>query len=102
MEAFERHIHIGAKLEQRVIKIRLDGRAQHRIAEPARRQVFEIAIVLLAQAMRRLVEDEEFELRRDSGGEAASWGAIDHPAKQTARADRFRGSPEFAAETQHV
>ena len=69
MEAFERHVHFRAELDQGAVEVVVDRGAQHRIAEPARREALEVAVALLAHAMRRLVEDEKLELRGDIGGE---------------------------------
>src|SRR5207245_2655046 len=59
MQALERKPHRTAQLEQTLIEIGMDRRAQQRIAEISRRDGPQVAIMLVAHRMRRLLEQEE-------------------------------------------
>ena len=59
VQAFERHAHHLAHLEQARVELGMHRAAQHRIAEEAGRHRLQVAIALLAHRMRRLLEDEE-------------------------------------------
>jgi hypothetical protein len=85
MKPLDRHIHVVAELQQRLIKIRLDRGSQHRIAEPARRQVFQVAVAFFPDSVGRFVEHEEFEFSRDRSGKPHRGGTIHDTAQQPAR-----------------
>ena len=92
-----------AGVEQLVIEFRVHRRAQHRIAEEARRDVLEVAIALLAHGMRRLVEEEELELGGGRDGVAhvrrrASARGAASPRGQTAS----RVAGELAEEERQI
>ena len=72
--------------------------AKHGIAEESGREVFQIAIAFLAHGMRRLLEEEELELRRSRNGKSHLGGPGEHAAQDAARADRFGVTVELAKE----
>ena len=102
VQALDLEIHPVREVEKLVIEIRVHAGAQHRIAEETRRDVLQIAIVLLAHGMRRLLEQEELELGRRRDREAHLLGLLQHAPQHAARAGRFRVAVELAQEERQV
>ena len=102
MQALERKPHRTAQLEQTLIEIGMDRRAQQRIAEISRRDGPQVAIMLVAHRMRRLLEQEELVFGGCARRIAHALGAPQHALERAARAHRLGGADEFRKEQQHV
>jgi hypothetical protein len=89
VQALDLEIHPAREAEQLVIETGVDARAQHRITEIARRDRFKIAVALLADRMRGLLEEEELELGGGGHGETHVLGLVEHAPQHTARTDRL-------------
>ena len=72
VQALDRHAHLFAGVEDLVIELGPDRAAYHRIAEIAGRHRRQVAEALFADALRRLVEHEEFVLGRGIGLDSPS------------------------------
>lgn len=102
MQAFDRHVHALAHVEQLAIEIALHGAAQLEVAEVAGGPVLHVAVVLGAHRVRRLAEHEKLVFERGVDLEAHAGGAIQRAMQQAARADVGRGAFELGQEQQHV
>ena len=100
VQSFDPDVHLAERIEQRAVEVAPRTVADHRIPEPARRHGRETSVILGANRLRRLAEDEELVLEPDVGLEPESAAALDHAAQQRARADRFGRRGELAEEEQ--
>ncbi len=102
MQAFDRHVHLLAGVEEFVIEFRQRRASQHGIAEISGGDVLEVAVALLAHGVRRFLEQEElvFEGRRHE--EAHVLRALQNALEEAARADRLGGRRQLAEEERQV
>ncbi len=102
VQPLDRDAHGLEAAEDLVIKVGPDRAAQPRIAEIAGRDVREVAIALLAHALRRLVEQEELVFEGRAGGKAHPLRLLQHPAQGAARAERLGRACELAKEEERA
>ena len=102
VQAFERNAQPGAHAHELVIELRMHARAQHGVAEEARRQGCEVAKTLLAHRLRRFLEHEEFEFGGGVHRVAQVVGLLEHAPQRGARTHRFGLLGELAEEHDHV
>ncbi len=102
VQAFQGHVHLDAAVEDVAVEVAVDRGAQHGIAEEARLDRLEVAVVLFAHRLRRFLEHEEFVFQAGQHLEAHLVGLGQGPAQHGAGADLFILAVEFAEEEQHV
>ena len=87
VQSFQGRVDLCAVVHQPPEQVGVARGPQHRVAEVAGRERAQVAVVLLAYGVGRLVEDEELVLEARLQREAVAGRAVQGPAQRRARTD---------------